>query len=83
MQNCQYEHNYSLPIYFAFTYFWCTVTSVCVYAWMRLVWIRGTEIMCLWARRSRQQTPTDPEGVVDRVVIHRWRIECLFGRHDN
>ncbi len=32
--NCQCEHNYSLPIYFAFlmhdTHFWCTVTLVCV-----------------------------------------------------
>ena len=33
MWNCWCEHNYSLPIYFAFhmrdTYFWCTVTLVC------------------------------------------------------
>ncbi len=34
MWNCWCEHNYSLPIYFAFhvsdTYFWCAVTLVCV-----------------------------------------------------
>ena len=32
--NCWHEHNYSLLIYFAFrmydTYFWCTVTLMCV-----------------------------------------------------
>ncbi len=43
MWNCWYEYNDSLPIYFAFimcdTNFWCAVTLVCIYVWMRLVWI--------------------------------------------
>ncbi len=88
--NFKYEHNYSLPIYFAFlvhdTYFWYAVTLVCIVQ-MCLVWIGDEDctvdqlrIKVRRARVSLLGAHLKPlkRKAMSKIVCQKWINSSLF-----